>query len=90
MNEYAHRTFSEAMRLTEIFIAFIDAWSEQIFDRLRADTLTITTQASLLTSARQLLRFLIILCTKNQKPNEAMQPTHIYESARAKINAASI
>jgi hypothetical protein len=37
MNEYARRTLSEAMRLTEIFIAFIDAWSEQIFDRIRAE-----------------------------------------------------
>jgi hypothetical protein len=37
MNEYALLACSEAMRVTEIFIAFIDAWSEQIFDRLRAE-----------------------------------------------------
>ena len=39
MNEYARRATSEALRLTEIFGAFFDAWSEQVGmrDKLRAE-----------------------------------------------------
>jgi len=39
MNEYARRATSEALRLTEIFAAFFDAWSEQLGmrDKLRAE-----------------------------------------------------
>ena len=39
MNEYALRVTEEALRLTEIFAAFMDAWSDQIGvrDKLRAE-----------------------------------------------------
>ena len=69
MNEYVLRVTNEALRLTEIFAAFIDGWSGQvgIRDKLRTEHPDIYDSTFMTTIRETIAPFLHYLVYK--KPN---------------------